>query len=437
VRVIRASASGKLSIAIPLLVLLSACHKSPAGPSTIDRPIIADMSVLPQPACPAPTSGQSGPTYYVATNEPGADNERCDGRSPSDQGNGHCPFKDFLSARTFSLLRNVAGVRVEVRGGVYTFLGEGLSIQGAGNGESGRVVLTAYQNEAVVFDGRNAIREVIRLSGSFTAVERITVRNAAAYNIQVGGGADHLIQCTRLLANMSSDSLKGVDGARRTIVRDNEFSQWDSQAIDLTAVHEWRIENNEFHDPRSASGNAIGAKFGSRDIVITGNHFFNSRGLSFGGTSTPHGDDFEAYNLVAERNRFENVAGPVVKFYSCSNCSFSDNEAKSIGGGIVLSGQQAEGPSGCPGGCRASLGARVFGNRLTDLHGSPANVFWGVYSPETAGLSAGGNLYCAPPSQTAVFRVDGHDLDFGDWTRLVGTDSSSSVARSDQGSCVW
>src|SRR6185436_12531724 len=97
--------------------------------------------------------------------------------------------------RTFALLRNVAGVRVEVRTGVYTFVSEGLSITGAGNGESGRVVLTAYQNEAVVFDGRNALRELIRVGGRFTAVEKLTFRNAAAYNMQVGGGSDHLVQC--------------------------------------------------------------------------------------------------------------------------------------------------------------------------------------------------------------------------------------------------
>src|SRR4029078_9270369 len=143
--------------------------------------------------------GQSGPTYYVAVNEKGADNGRCDGMSPTDRGGGHCPCKDFTSARTFALLRNVAGVRVEVRGGVYTFVDEGLSIQGTGANEAGRVVLTAYQDEAVVFDGRNTLREVIRISGRFTSLERVAIRNAAAYNVQVGTGSDHLIQCNRFL----------------------------------------------------------------------------------------------------------------------------------------------------------------------------------------------------------------------------------------------
>ena len=33
-------------------------------------------------------------TYYLAIGEPGADNEACDGLAPTDEGGGHCPFKD-------------------------------------------------------------------------------------------------------------------------------------------------------------------------------------------------------------------------------------------------------------------------------------------------------------------------------------------------------
>jgi hypothetical protein len=426
-----------------LLLLVSvcaACGKSSSTPTgSSPLPPVADTSTLPQLTCASPTFGQTGPTYYVAINEPGADNERCDGTSPVNQGNGRCPFKDFSSARTFALLRNVAGVRVEVRTGVYTFVSEGLSILGAGNGESGRVVLTAYQNESVVFDGRNALRELIRVGGSFTAVEKLTFRNAAAYNMQVGGGNDHLVQCNRFLANAASDSLKGVDGAVRTIVRGNDFSQWDSQAIDLTNVSSWTIVGNDIHDPRDSTGNAIGAKFGARGVLITGNRFRNSRGLSFGGTSTAHADDFEAYDLIAERNTFENITGQIVKFYSCSNCIFRDNDAKAIGGGFVLGGDQMDGPSGCPGGCRPTLGASILRNRLTDLRGTPSYTFWGLFRKEAEALSAAGNLYCTPADQNPRFRVDNQDLfNLADWTRAIGTDTTSIVARSDQGICnTW
>jgi hypothetical protein len=426
-----------LASALVVALVCVACKAStPAGPS--ESPSVTDPSTPPQVACATPTSGQSGPTYYVAMNQPGADNERCDGLSPVDAGNGRCPFKNFVSGRTFALLRNVSGVRVEVRSGVYTFLDEGLSIHGTGGSESGRVVLTAYQNEAVVFDGRSTLREVIRLSGRFTAVEKVSIRNAGAYNLQVGGGSNHLIQCNRFLANVSSDSLKGVDGASETLIRNNDFSEWDSQAIDMTNVRNWTIVNNEFHDPRSATANSIGAKFGSRGVLISGNRFRNTRGLAFGGTSTPHGDDFEAYDVVAERNRFDNIAGALVRFYSCSNCIFRDNDAKAVGGGFVLFGEQIDGPSGCPGGCRPTQGATVQRNRLTDLHGTPSNTFWGLVRREAQGLSAGGNLYCVPPDQAPRFRLDDQDLTFTDWARAIGTDSTSMVARSTEGLCnAW
>jgi hypothetical protein len=419
-----------------LVIATSAAAVACRSPMSVPSPIIDDPTAPPQLACPASTSGQTGPTYYVATNEPGADNARCDGLSPFDAGNGHCPFKDFLSQRTFRLLTDVAGVRVEVRAGVYTFAGEGLTVRGAGTGESGRVVLAAYQNEAVAFDGRNALRELIRVSGRFTALERLTFRNAAAYNVQVGGGHDHLIQCNRFLANASSDSLKAVEAAGATLVRHNDFSQWDSQAIDMADAHDWTISDNDFHDPKSSSGNAIGAKFGTRDILITGNRFRNTRGLSFGGGSSAHANDFEAYNLVADHNTFENVTGPVVKFYSCSNCAFRDNDGRAVGGGFLLGGEQFEGSSGCSGGCRPTEGATVERNRLTDLRGTPANTFWLVYRTEIAGLSAGGNVYCMPPGQEAQFNIEGRSMGFPEWTREIGADSTSIVGTDGHPPCV-
>src|SRR5262249_45095179 len=163
--------------------------------------------------------------------QPGASNDRCDGTSPIDNGNGHCPFKDFSSAKTFALLRGVAGVRVEVRAGVYTFPDEALSVEGTGTSDADRVVLTAYQNGSVVFDGRGVLRETIRVGGRFTGVERVTIRGAAAYNLEVGGGSDHIVQCNIFLANVASDSLKGDNGATNVLIRHNDFSQWDSQAI--------------------------------------------------------------------------------------------------------------------------------------------------------------------------------------------------------------
>jgi hypothetical protein len=381
-------------------------------------------------ACPTATFGSAATTYYVAVNEPGADNERCDGLSPVSLGSGRCPFKDFQSQRTFALLRGAAGVRIEVRAGVYTFADEGLNVRGTGTSEGDRIVLTAYQDEAVVFDGRNVLRELIRVSGQYTTVERVTLQNAGAYNLGVSG-SDHVIQCNRFLANMASDSLKGAGGARRTVVRYNDFTQWDSQAIDLTDVSDWRIEENDFHDPKSTRGNAIGAKFGARGVLITRNRFYNTRGLSFGGASSPHQNEYEAYNLVAERNTLYNVTGWLVRFYSCLNCAFRDNDARGADGGVVLGGEQ-DGPSGCAGGCKPTRGAVIARNRFADLRGgvegSP-NTFWWVRSTDADGLSADGNSYCTPSPQDAQFVFESRMMQFTEWTRTVRTDMTSKVGQ--------
>jgi Right handed beta helix region len=394
---------------------------------------------LPAPlACPAPAA-PIGTTYYVAINQPGADNDRCDGLSPVNAGGGHCPFKDFTSARTFGLLRGVAGVRVEVRSGVYTFVDEGLTLNGTGGGEGGRIVLTAYGNEGVVFDGRNILRELIRVSGRYVTLERVTVQHSGGYNVEVNGDAQEVvIQCTRFLANMTSDSLKGDGGAGRTVVRNNDFSQWDSQAIDLTNVRDWTIQNNDFHDSLGQNANALGAKFGTRNVLIMDNRFRNTRGLSFGGVSSPHGDDFEAYNIVADHNSFDAMTGSFVTFYSCANCVFRNNDAKSAGAAIVLANQQLQGPSGCAGGCRPTQGVVVTGNRFKDLRGGPGappNLFWVAFPTEIEGLSADSNLYCASPD--AKFTLDNATyLSFPQWVQAVRTDFSSQAISASDGACA-
>ncbi len=399
------------------------------------------MDTTPGPpplACPVQEPVGNATTYYVAINEPGASNDACDGLSPVDRGGGHCPFKDFQSARTFRLLLGVSSVRVEVRAGTYTFPVEALTVDGVGSSDAERAVLTAYGDEGVVFDGRNTLREVIRISGRYATVERVTLQNAGAYNLEVRGGQNHRVQCNRFLANRASDSLKGDAQASRTVVRHNDFSGWDNQAIDVTDVREWVVENNVFHDGGLTRGNAISAKFGSRGVVIAENLFRNSGGLNLGGVSSPHANDFEAYDLIVERNRFENLNDHPVRFYSCSNCEFRDNDVSGAEVGIVLGGEARDGPSGCAGGCRPTRGAVVTGNRLRDLKGtieSPPDVFWGLNQTEEEGLKAGNNLYCVNRGGEARFFYAGGLLPFETWISRVGADSSSEVVFQGESSC--
>ena len=119
-----------------------------------------------------------------------------------------------------------------MRRGTYALI-QGLSVNGAGTSEADRVVLEAYEGETVVLDGRNAPRELLVVSGRYVTVRGLTLQNAAAYNLEVRGAMQVVIEGNRFLANRASDSLKGDGGAADVQVRNNEFTQWDSQAIDL------------------------------------------------------------------------------------------------------------------------------------------------------------------------------------------------------------
>src|SRR5688572_15616882 len=277
----------------------------------------------------------SNGTFYVASQESGADNERCNGQVPTNQGNGNCPFRDFTGTKPLHLLDSAKGVTVFVRQGTYT-LTQGIDVNGVGSSEADRVTIAAFQNETVVFDGRNTPRELITVSGQYVTVQGLTLQNSAGYNLEVRGARQVVIQGNRFLANGASDSLKGDGGAADVIVRDNEFTQWDSQAIDITGVMRWTIERNRIHDPKGVDAKAIGIKYGSRDITVTDNEIFDTEGLSLGGVSSPHSNAFEAYNLSVRNNTFRNVPAFAAEFYSCSNCQFQGNKITAAGAGVRL-----------------------------------------------------------------------------------------------------
>ena len=407
-----------MTVRLAALVLLAGatatCQRSPTGPGGL--------------------SAQDA-SYFVAAEESGADNERCDGRAPTNEGNGRCPFRDFSSPRTQLLLASASGVRVSVRRGTYV-LTQGLDVNGAGTSESGRVVLEAYRGEAVVLDGRNAPRELVVVSGRYVTVQGLTLQNAGGYNLEVRGGQQVLIEGNRFLANRSSDSLKGDGGAADVVVRGNEFTQWDSQAIDLTGVSRWRIERNRFYEPRGEGANAIGVKFGSRDVTIADNEFTATQGLSLGGVSSPHGNAFEAFTVTASHNTFRNVTGFAATVYSCSGCRFQDNDVSGAGGGLRLVGAGTNGAGGCAGGCQPTRDLAATGNRLRNLLGGregPPDLFWAVEAGEREGLAPSANTYCESSGGAARFWLAGGYVRFEEWVRAVPTDASSAVAaRTDQ-----
>jgi hypothetical protein len=336
------------------------------------------------------------------------------------------------------VLAGTRGVRVEVRVGSYA-LPAGLIVEGAGNSDGERVVLVNYSGETAVLDGADASREVVRVQGRYVTVEGLTIQNSAGYNLEVRGAQQVLITGNRFLHNRASDSLKGDGGASDVVVRGNEFAQWDSQAIDLTGVSRWTIEGNRFGSPGAADGNAVGVKFGSREVLIANNQFTHTRGIALGGTSSPHPSSYEAFNVTARGNTFEGVPLFAVTVYSCFGCRMDGNSVRGADAGVRLGSDASMGRSGCSGGCQPTRDFVVTNNRFRNLLGNsegPPDVFWVVDSTETRGLSPSGNTYCQSRTSSASFLYGTSLLSFTAWLGVLPGEATSVVAGPNDPACV-
>lgn len=411
----------------------------------------------------------AGVTYYLAVNDPGADNDACDGLAPTDEGGGHCPFKDFTSTATRALLDGKKSVRVALRKGTYVVYGwDGIRVTGIGTSEAERVILTSYRGEEVVLDTAapdgapcmgdapdtvpECVRETVRISGHYTLVQGLTVQNGLGYHIEISGGDHHLVRCNRVQETVvfpgRSDALKLDGGANAVTIQNNEFLRWRSQAIDLTGVHDVLIEANDFHDPLDADGGAVGMKFGTADVTIRDNTIHDlgsstaAHVFSLGGTGSPHPDDAQAYRLTVTGNRISNVKGILGQFVSCQNCAFEGNDASDVGAGLLLSAASTASPecSASPDGCKPTTDARITGNRMRNFLGGGdpdgANIFIAIESGEATGFTAGDNLYCAPSESDPRFFLFDTYFPFAEWTAASGTDASSSPAAATDPRCA-
>jgi hypothetical protein len=423
----------------------------------------------PDPCLQAQTGPDTSTTYYVAIGVAGADNASCDGLTPTDEGGGHCPFRDFSSPRTASLLDGVVGVKVVVREGTYLISGwDGLRVTGAGSSEADRVVLTSYPGENVVFDtpspdgalctgadptsNPNCVRQVVRMSGSYTWVQGIRVQNGLAYDAEVTGGAHHVIRCMKFgyTAEFAqrSDQVK-LDGHADDIhIYESTFTAWHSQGVDMTQVTNVVVEDNEFFAPHDADSGATGDKFGARGVVIRNNRVHDlgsdvhAHVFSLGGTGSPHPDSYEAEDIHVIGNHVSKVAGILAQVVSCKGCSVEDNDLSNAGAGILVSAAAVGSPecSASANGCLPSERTRITGNRMRGLNGggdpAQANVFVAVDAGADTGIEAGDNLYCSPSAGDARF-VWGASAGVGlaEWQALCGTDATSRAMASGDPEC--
>lgn len=439
-------------------------------PSTVE-PSAPDSSAADDPcSIEELREPRAATSYYIAIDEPGADNEACDGLAPSDEGGGRCPFKDFDSERTRALLSGVTSTRVELRAGTYVIRGwDGLRVEGTGSNETERMVLSAYEGERPVLDvprpdgagcvdmsavdDPGCVRQVLRVAGAYTQVQGLTIRNGLGYHVEINGGAHHVFRCNTLGETvafaMRSDLLKIDGGASDVHVLHNDLSRFRSQAIDMTQVDGVLIAENDFHDPIDEDAGATGSKFGSQNVTIRNNRVHDlgsdprSHVFSLGGTGSEHDDAFTARAIHLEGNRVWNVAGLLAQLVSCVDCTVAENVLSNAGGGVVLSAA-ALGTSECttsPSGCVASTGARITGNRMRDLNGggdpAMANIFVWVDSGEGEGLLASNNVYCADDPQGARFGWQGDAVELAEFQSRSGTETNSHVLASGDPQCEF
>jgi hypothetical protein len=424
------------------------------------EPHPCDQAALAEPAATT--------TYFVAINEPGADNDVCDGLAPTDEGGGHCPFQDLSSPALLALLDGAVDVRVELREGTYLVRGwDGLRIAGAGTSEAERLVVSAYPGERPILDvpdptgagcsvdpmsNPDCVRQVVRVGGTYTWVQGLTVQNGLAYDLEVNGGAHHTVRCNtfRYTAEFAqrSDQLKIDGGADDVLVQHNDFSGFRSQAIDMTGVSNVVIEHNDFHDPFDQDAGATGCKLGARDITIRDNDVYDlgsdprTHAFAMGGTGAPHDHDFAAYRVHVVNNRVWNVAGIVAQVVSCDDCSVEGNVAWNIAAGVLLSASGSETPGECttaPNGvCLGSRGVVISDNALT----TTSDIFVVVEANQATGLSAAQNTYCASSVAAARFGWQPAAADpiaqvgFGEWQALSETDTTSQVLLAGDPACA-
>lgn len=386
-------------------------------------------------------------TYYVAINQPGADNAACDGLYPvnrPDLGAGHCPFKDFTSITVRNKLIDAVDVRMVIRDGTYTLtsLEDAIVVAGAGSSFAEATVLVNYPGETPMFDGANTAREVIRITGQYTIVQGLILQNAGAYNIEVRGGNWSQILNNTLLQNFSSDSLKGDGGASDILVQGNVFRGWSSQGIDLAGVARWTVTRNVFGRPASAASKCVGMKFEAIDVTVSQNVFSDCSGVAMGGVSSPHDGAWEASGLIVEQNAFISGGGFLFDAYSCQNCAFRNNNIYGGAYGGRLAGIATQGESGCnagAGGCTATTNFTLSGNVVRSLagaSGNPGNIFMIVDSTELTGMSAIDNTYCLLPGDSTVrFAYNGSYENFAAWQAHVSSDTLSRVNSAGVGQC--
>jgi len=197
-------------------------------------------------------------------------------------------------------------------------------------------------------------------------------------------------------------------------------------------------------------GGGFGFKFGARNVLIRNNRFLNLKIekpiLALGADgSSKHLNDYEAYDIRAEGNTFENVHS-AVGISHCLNCSFNNNSVTRAKIGVDFGTENPAHTDGCRNGqgCLPSTDIKIFNNRFRGIRYPEINinnVFISADSSRVSNLEAGSNLYCVPRGEQPIFWRGGvipQDLirDLAVWQEKLQTDYTSQIAAAGDPECI-
>lgn len=305
---------------------------------------------------------------------------------------GHCTIIEVGKGKTYQRLQQAAGVAVAgdtiiLFTGVYP--GGDVIRQLHGNATAWITIMAAPGNEVVYRGGSEAFHIS---EASYTSIEGLIFEQQTGNGVNVddgtGGKTTHHIRFKHcrwrnMNATGNNDELKlsGVDDFEITKCHFSNGAPGGS-LVDMVGCHSGTFRECIF---QNAGSNAIQAKGGSSDIVITQNKFINGgeRAVNIGGSTNlayfrPAGANYEAKHIFVQSNIFIGATASVA-FVGAVECAVENNTFYLPGKWAVRILQETKTPGFLPCGINTfSHNIIVCANVIKD----PVNIGPGT-SPET------------------------------------------------------
>lgn len=251
---------------------------------------------------------------------------------------GHCTIIEVGKGKTYQRLQQaaavaVAGDTIMLFAGVYP--GGDVIKQLHGNASAWITIMPATGNE-VVYRGKDEALHISEVS--YISIEGLIFEQQTGNGVNVDDGGNekntHHIRFERcrwrnMNAIRNNDELK-LSGIDDFIIKECRFSNGASggSLVDMVGCHRGIFSKCVFEN---AGSNAIQAKGGSCDIIITQSRFMDcgQRAINIGGSTNPAyfrpaGANYEAKHILVQSNIFTGAMASVA-FVGAVECAVENN----------------------------------------------------------------------------------------------------------------